>query len=121
MLFLFTESYADKSLNLDSLLIQLKPAVTDQWYHFGEAIGVNKQLLDKCTQYSSEESIVEILDNWLRNHTGQPTWMEVADALDKIGLQHLATTIKDVYKTGSYIKTYTIVIVIVTIIILPDI
>ena len=75
-------------------MIQLKPVVTDQWYQFGEAIAVNKELLDKCTRYSSEESLVEILDNWLRNHKGQPTWIEVADALDIVGLQHLATDIK---------------------------
>ena len=49
---------------------------------------------------------MEVLDNWLRNHEGQPTWTEVADALDKIGLQHLATDIKNVYITGVYIYLF---------------
>ena len=102
---------ADRSLDLDSLLIQLKPAVTDQWYQFGEAIGVKKDLLDKCAQYSPEENMVEILDNWLRNHEGQPTWKEVADGLDKIGLCSLAADIRNVYKTGVYI-----IIIIITIV-----
>ena len=90
----------DQTINLDILLIQLKPAVTDKWYQFGEAIGVNKELLETCTRYPSDQSLVEILDNWLRNHSGQPTWNEIAEALTEIGLKELAYKIESVYKTG---------------------
>ena len=90
----------DEAINLDSLLIQLKPALTDKWYEFGEAIGIPKETLQECTQYSSDQSLVEILDNWLRNHNNQPTWNEVANALTKIGLQQLALDIMKVYDTG---------------------
>ena len=91
----------DQTINLDVLLIQLKAAITDKWYEFGEAIGVHKELLEECTRYSPDQSLVEILDNWLRNHSGQPTWNEVAEALTKIGLQQLALDILNVYETGS--------------------
>jgi thiamine biosynthesis lipoprotein ApbE len=57
-------------------------------------------VLDKYQQYSPEQSIIEILDNWLRNHAGQPTWKEIAEALRKIGLQKLAFDIERVYDTG---------------------
>lgn len=90
----------DDCLNLDSLLIQLRSEVTPKWYQFGEAIGVGKKVLDKCVKYSPEESIVEILDKWLRNHAGHPTWREVAEALRCIGSKQLAFDIEQVYETG---------------------
>lgn len=84
----------------------MKPAVTDKWYQFGEAIGVNKELLEKCTQYPPDQSLVDILDNWLRNHSGQPTWNEIAEALIQIGLEQLALDIKTVYETGNHLHEY---------------
>ena len=92
--------YLDQAINLDILLIQLKPTVTDKWYQFGEAIGVPKEILEECTRYPTDQSLVEILDNWLRNHSGQPSWKEIAEALTKIGLQELSRNIKHVYETG---------------------
>ena len=85
---------------MDVLLIQLKPSVTDKWFEFGEAIGVNKEVLETCIRYPSDQSLVEILDNWLRNHSGQPTWNEIAEALTNIGLEQLARDIKIIYETG---------------------
>ena len=82
------------------MLIQLKPTVTDKWYEFGEAIGIPKETLQECTRYPSDQSLIEILDNWLRNHSSHPTWTEIADALTKIGLQQLAYDIMKVYETG---------------------
>ena len=97
---MFYNVCTDKILNLDSLLVQVKAEVTSQWYQLGEALGVNKATLEKCSQYPPEESIVEILDNWLRNHLGQPTWREVAETLKTIGFQQLGCDIENVYKTG---------------------
>ena len=93
----------DNSLNLDTLLIQIRGAVTSRWYQLGEALEVDKDVLDKCTNYPSEESIVEILDQWLRNFHGRPTWRDIATALRKIGLQQLANDIEMVYETGNII------------------
>ena len=90
----------DSFLNLDNLLIQIKIEVTPNWYKFGEAIGVENEVLDKFARYPPEQSIVEVLDHWLRNHAGQPTWKEVAEALRGTGLQQLAFNIEQVYKTG---------------------
>ena len=91
----------DDTLNLDTLLIQLRGAVTPRWYQLGEALDVNKDVLDKCSNYPPEESIVEILDQWLRNFPGCPTWRDVANALRKINLQQLANDIEMVYETGN--------------------
>ena len=44
---------------------------------------------------------MEILDQWLRNFPGSPTWHDVSDALRKIGLQQLASDIEKVYETGN--------------------
>ena len=45
---------------------------------------------------------MEVLDQWLRNFPGRPTWRDVANALRKIGVQQLADDIEMVYETGSY-------------------
>ena len=95
---------ADDSLNLDSLLIQVKPEVTSKWYNFGQALGLANKLLDACLPYSPEQNIVEVCDNWLRNNPGKPTWREVAEALKKIGFQQLARDIENIYKTGSMLN-----------------
>ena len=90
----------DDSLDLNNLLIQIQTEVTPKWYQFGEAVGVEEEVLDKCAQCAPEQSIVEVLDNWLRNHSGKPTWHEVAEALRSIELQKLAYDIEKVYETG---------------------
>ena len=80
--------------------MQIKSEVTPKWRPFGEAIGVGKSVLDKCSNYPDEQSIIEILDNWLRDHSGQPTWHEVAEALKVIDLPTLALEIENIYETG---------------------
>jgi hypothetical protein len=90
---------------LDSLLIQLQPEVNENWYQFGEALGIEKNILDKYVSYPSDQNIIEVCDYWLRNHTGQPSWNEVAAALKQIGFQQLGYDIERVYETGSYTST----------------
>ena len=99
----------DKLLNLDTLLIQLKAEVTPKWYQFGEAVGMDKKTLNKYWEYPDSQCIIEVLDFWLRNHTGQPTWREVAEILRGIqGLTQLAFDIDRVYETGIISYYYTI-------------
>ena len=43
---------------------------------------------------------MEVLDQWLRNFPGRPTWRDVANVLRRIGLQKLANDIEMVYETG---------------------
>ena len=95
--------FADNSLDLDCLLLQIKSKVTPKWYEFGIALGIGKELLEKCVQYSPEESIIEVCDHWLRNCRGQPTWSKVAEALKKAGFQKLASNIEKVYETGNLV------------------
>ena len=76
--------------------------MTQKWYEFGKAIGIETELLDRYTECTPDQSIVEVCDYWFRSHTGQPTWREVANALKKIRLHQLAIDIEKVYETGMY-------------------
>ena len=91
---------SDDTLNLDYLLVLIKQDITPHWYDFGKAVGVDNKVLDRCLRYPPEESIIEVCDYWLRNHTGKPTWREVAEALRQINFQQLAVDIEMVYETG---------------------
>ena len=93
-------NHTDNTLDLDCLLLQLQSKVTPKWYEFGVALGIEKELLEKCMQYPPDQSIIEVCDHWLRNCGGQPTWRKVAEALKKIGYQQLASDIENVYETG---------------------
>ena len=44
---------------------------------------------------------MEVLDQWLRNFPGRPTWRDVTNSLRRIGLQQLAIDIEMVYETGN--------------------
>ena len=96
ILFSYTDTESDNSLNLDNLLIQLQDKVTPKWYQFGVALGIEKAILDRCLNYHPEQSIIEILDYWLRNDTKQ-SWGEVARALRQIDYHQLA---KEIDKKG---------------------
>ena len=71
---------------MNSLLIFLKGQVTSKWYQFGLALGVPRNMLDQLTDYSEEDSLVELLDYWLKHHPNQPTWQEVSNAQNKINI-----------------------------------
>ena len=93
------------SIDLDKLLIQLKPQVSPKWYQFGEAARIEKEVLDNYARNcAADDCIIEVLDYWLRNHTDSeaPTWREVAKILKRIDLHQLAHDIEQVYTTGTY-------------------
>ena len=83
---------------MDTLLIQVRRQVTPLWHEFGVAAGVPMDTLNKCLNCTPEESIVEVLDYWLRQ--GGKTWRDVASVLSKIQLQELAEKVLKVYDTG---------------------
>ena len=88
-------------VNLDNLLIQLREQVSPLWYQFGEAAGVEPEILDKLADNCSpQECIVEMFDYWLRQQKELPTWRDVAKILKVINLQQLADHIETVYTTG---------------------
>ena len=73
------------------------------WRKFGEAVKIDKNVLDNFAKNCSpEECIVEMLDYWLRNCTKQPTWNDVAKTLNAIGLPQLAFEIDKISTTGTY-------------------
>lgn len=89
----------DESLNLDSLLIQLRFQVTPKCHEFGTAIGVPEELLQNYSSYPADEYLIEILNYWLNNHHNR-AWRDVAKVLHDIELHELAEGIMNVYETG---------------------
>ena len=83
-------------------MIQLRPQVGPKWYQFGEAAGIEKEVLDNYAKNCPpEDCIMEMLDYWLRIHNaGKITWRDVARVLRAIGLRQLAGEIESVYTTG---------------------
>lgn len=93
-------------MNLDNLLIQLRPQVASKWYQFGKAAGIDKETLDWFTnQCSPEDCLMEMLDYWLRKCIKQPTWNDVAKILNMLELSQLAMGIENIYVTGIIIIT----------------
>ena len=90
----------DESLNLDSLLIQLRAHVTPKWRQFGIAIGIPEDLLQQYSSCPIDERLMEIFDYWLKN-SQNPTWRDVAKILCDIELRELAEGILSIYETGT--------------------
>ena len=65
----------------------------------GEALGIDKEVLDRYSRRPPEESIVEMLDQWLRS--SPPEKPTCKDVVKKISLPQLALDIEKVYETGS--------------------
>ena len=96
-------------LNLDNLLIQLKDKITEKWHQFGVALGVEKEILDQYLKYPPEQSIMEMLDHWLRScDLEERNWRDVAKALRQIGHHQLAKEIESIDKTGHDFACYII-------------
>lgn len=91
-------------INLDNLLFQLRPQLTPKWYQFGLACGISSEVLDNYSRSCApDDCIIEMLDYWLRNRIGEPTWRDVAKNLRAIDLCNLANNIEMVYSTGENI------------------
>ena len=81
--------------DLNSLLNKLQDQVPNsQWYHFGQALQVPREILDQLKEHSAEDScLTELLDYWLKNHKGRPTWQEVTEAQRRIDFNQQANGI----------------------------
>ena len=99
---------SDESLNLDSLLIQLRVQVTPKWHQFGIAIGMPEDLLQQYSSYPADERLIEVLNYWLNNHQNR-TWRDVAKVLCDIELNDLAEGIMNVYETGIHVMDTAII------------
>lgn len=81
--------------------MQLQGKVTHKWYQFGKALGVKEEELNKSTNLPSDQSIIEVIDYWIRNHTGPPTWKEIVSALRQLDLHNLSVEIERIYTEGN--------------------
>ena len=37
--------------------------------------------MNQLEDYSEKDALIEVLDYWLKNHSDQPTWKDIEDAL----------------------------------------
>ena len=79
-------------LDLNNLLDQIGEEVASEWYQFGRAIGISEEMLDKCSNRSPQEAVVEVLDYWIRNHN--PSWEDVPEMLNEVGFRELANSFR---------------------------
>ena len=81
----------EESMNLNSLLLKLRGCIdAKQWYQFGVAIGVPKDVLDLLKGYDEEQCMIELADYWLKNHPAKPTWSEISNTAKKFKKQESA-------------------------------
>ena len=66
-------------------------------------------MLDVYLKCTPEQSIVEILDHWLRRDVEQRSWMEIARALRQTNFHQLAEEIESIDKTGNQLLTVYII------------
>ncbi len=99
---IFTFSYTDKLLNLDTLLIQLRE-VACKWENLGKYLNFSREdiHLMKAKATNDFDCLIELCDNWIRSQT-VPTWKKVADALKNIGEHELHDEFLNIYTTGNF-------------------
>ena len=93
---------ADDLLNLDQVLIQLRP-VHSKWKEIAQALRVPVTFIEQLEEALSMDAssrMTEITDHWMRECSGKPTWRELADALKTIGEVQLAQQFMQIYETG---------------------
>ena len=84
-------------LDLNNLLRQIGTEIASKWRQLGKAVGISEEMLDECSNCSPEEAVVEVLDYWIRNQ--KPSWEDVAEALNEVGLHELANSLHQGEKT----------------------
>ena len=96
---------ADKLLNLDQALAQLRP-VQSRWKELAEALRVAETYIQQVDEmYSKDHTscMTEIIDYWMRSCGSRPTWRELADALRRIKADSLAQQLMSIYDTGEWV------------------
>ena len=96
----------DERLDLDSLLMQLRP-MEEHYKQFGLRAGIPTAMLEaiESSSLKAYDALVEVCDYWLRKCKEEkitPTWRIVAEILYLIGQYQLSHELLEVYKTGMY-------------------
>ena len=97
---------ADKLLNLDQSLLQLK-TVQIKWREIGFALSIPTTHIEQVEEHckgNSSAGLKEMVDFWMKNCGGRPTWMELANALKLVGENELAGQLLEIYETGKYLR-----------------
>ena len=87
--------------NLSDLTMALCNRVADKWKRLGVYLGLPKAALDTIKRESSEDSLMEMLDCWLKQVTPPPSWVTIIEAIEALGDKQLAVELKTKYCTGS--------------------
>ncbi len=93
---------ADKLVDIDRVLVQLK-LVQGKWREIGKALNVPETHIEQVEPYcvgNDVQGITEVIDFWIRNCGGKPTWRELGNALKSVGQEQLANLLMEVYETG---------------------
>ena len=85
--------WPNETINLNSLLLQIRDEVTPHWYAFGVSVGVPREIMDSWNDYPPDQCIVEVLDYWLAHYHRPLTWVNVVHVLKEIKLHSLARNI----------------------------
>ena len=84
-------------LDLNNLLNHIGSEIASKWYQLGMAVGISEEILDECSNHTPQEAVVEVLNHWIRTH--KPSWEDVAEPLNDIGLHELAKSLHQGEKT----------------------
>ena len=49
-------------------------------------------------EYPEEDCLSKLLNRWIRDHPDQPTWKEIADAIEELQDYSLASSIRGIYE-----------------------
>ncbi len=93
---------ADMLLDLNQSLVQLRK-VQNKWREIGLGLRVPETHIEQVEPYCANNDtlgMTEMIDFWMRNCTGQPTWRELANVLQSVREEQLAKQLMDIYETG---------------------
>ena len=89
-------------LNARNLSLELE-TVTANWYQLGINLGLQTHDMNKIERdyHGSDHQMLQTLDLWLRR-TSTPSWVDVIHALQKMGENRVAESIRQKYFRAGY-------------------
>ena len=93
---------SDKSTipELKDLLRELRGRVANEWEDLGILLGINDGQLKQIKSDNAGDSkacLREMLRVWLSRVDPPPSWSAMADALDTLGHEDIATRLRSIY------------------------
>ncbi|XP_064400886.1 uncharacterized protein LOC135347001 isoform X2 [Halichondria panicea] len=92
----------DKLLDIDQALVQIR-SMEHKWRELAETVRLPEtmieQIEDSCG-INHSGCLTEVIDQWMRNCSGRPTWRELAGHLHNIGEEQLSQELLNIYNTG---------------------